>query len=261
MSLFLTPVQNINDGTFLLYKQLRENAFTSDNSFIADSPKVVNLLLESNVKIISILATKEYYDENEDLVASKDIAFLYIASKVELQTIVGHTIHHNCMAHGVRPTPTSIACLGNSILMLDAITSTENVGSIARSMAGFGVDSYMLSNLSPHPYARRSLRVSMGYISHLKYHIYTDIFLTLERLKQQGYKIFAAEVQKGSTPLWHVEVPKKWVLIMGHEGKGISPKVLAMCDEVVSIEMQENVKSFNVGVAASVMMYRFMQGS
>ncbi|MCD6172366.1 MAG: RNA methyltransferase, partial [Sulfurimonas sp.] len=61
------------------------------------------------------------------------------------------------------------------------------------------------------------------------------------------------------TPLWHVEIPKKWVLIMGHEGIGISQEVLDICDEVVTIEMQEGVKSFNVGVAASVMMYRFMQ--
>ena len=44
---------------------------------------------------------------------------------------------------------------------------------------------------------------------------------------------------------------------MGHEGKGIDKKILDICDEVVTIEMQESVKSFNVGVAASLMMYRF----
>ena len=44
---------------------------------------------------------------------------------------------------------------------------------------------------------------------------------------------------------------------MGHEGSGLSQEVLDLCDEVVTIEMMEGVKSFNVGIAASIMMYQF----
>ncbi len=44
---------------------------------------------------------------------------------------------------------------------------------------------------------------------------------------------------------------------MGHEGKGISQEVLNECDEIISIEMSSDVKSFNVSVAASIMMYQF----
>ena len=48
---------------------------------------------------------------------------------------------------------------------------------------------------------------------------------------------------------------------MGHEGSGLSEDVLGLCDEVVTIEMVEGVKSFNVGVAASIMMYQFKNRS
>jgi TrmH family RNA methyltransferase len=48
---------------------------------------------------------------------------------------------------------------------------------------------------------------------------------------------------------------------MGHEGKGISQEILSVCDEVLSIEMAEGVKSFNVGVAASIMMYQLKHTS
>jgi hypothetical protein len=51
---------NINIPELEIYKKLRDNAFTEDNSFIADSPKVVNMLLRSDIKVKSILATKEY---------------------------------------------------------------------------------------------------------------------------------------------------------------------------------------------------------
>ena len=161
------------------------------------------------------------------------------------------------MAHGIRPQSTPLAELNDTILMLDNITSTENIGSIARSMAGLGVRSYLVPKTSPHPYGRRALRVSMGYISHLKYSVYDDIFVTIGALKKNGYKIFAAELSDDSVPLQDVKIPKKWVILMGHEGKGIAQEILDVCDEVVSIEMQEDVKSFNVAVAASLMMYTF----
>ena len=251
-----TIVDDINIPELEIYKKLRDNAFTEDNSFIADSPKVVNMLLSSDIEVKSILATKEYYDEFSQLVSLKNVEKLFLVDKQEMQGIVGHKIHHNCMMHGTRPDETPLDALGDNILMLDAITSTENVGSIARSAAALGVDSYILPKESPHPFGRRALRVSMGYVSKLKFHIYEDIFGTIQKLKADGYKIFAAEVTPDATPLSQLKSPQKWVLLMGHEGKGISQEVLNVCDEVLSIEMQEGVKSFNVSVAASIMMYQ-----
>jgi tRNA G18 (ribose-2'-O)-methylase SpoU len=253
----MIDVKDINSKELEIYKQLRDKAFKSDNSFIADSPKVVNLLLQTDIKVKSILATKEYYDEFSNLVKSKNISKLFVASKEQMKNIVGHNIHHNCMMHGIRADDVELDKLDNHIIMLDNITSTENIGSIARSAAALGVNSYIVPKQSPHPYSRRALRVSMGYISMLKTHIYDDIFYTIQALKNNGYKIFAAEVTSDSTPLKQIKTPKKWVLLMGHEGHGISKEVLEVCDEVVTIEMQQGIKSFNVAVASSILMYQF----
>ena len=178
-----------------------------------------------------------------------------------MENIVGHKIHHNCMMHGIRPNETGLDELGEQIIMLDEISSTENIGSIARSAVALGVDSYLLPKQGPHPFNRRALRVSMGLASRLKINQYDDIFSTLEKLQSNGYKIFAAEVTPDATPLSEVKVPAKWVLLMGHEGKGLSQEVLDACDEAVQIEMEPDIKSFNVGVAASIMMYQFKQQS
>ncbi|WP_238536355.1 hypothetical protein [Sulfurovum sp. AR] len=67
----LTPVNDINLPELSIYHQLRDNAFTSDNSFIADSPKVVNLLLKTDITVKSILATQEYYDTYAHLIKEK----------------------------------------------------------------------------------------------------------------------------------------------------------------------------------------------
>ncbi len=256
----LINIDDLNRPSLEIYAKLRDNAFTEDNSFIADSPKVVNMLLQTPIEVRSILATQEYYEEFEDLIAQKEIPHLYVAEKKLMERIVGHRVHHNVMMHGIRPEQTTLDDLGDNIIMLDEITSTENIGSIARSAAALGVDSYLLPRQGPHPYGRRALRVSMGHISMLKTHLYDDIFITLDALKREGYKIFAAEVTPDATLLAEIKIPKKWVLLMGHEGKGLSQEILAVCDEAVEIEMVPGIKSFNVGVAASILMYQFKNG-
>ena len=250
-------VESIESEELRIYKELRESAFRDDGSFIADSPKVVNLLLQSELEIKSILATEAYYEEFAPLLEGKNIPKLYLTTKEEMSKIVGHKIHHNCMMHGIRPPNATLGELGSGVLLLDGITSAENVGSIVRSCAALGVDSLVIANETPHPFNRRALRVSMGYAHHIRTHVHKDIKESIVAFRERGYRVYAAEVAPNATMLHDVQVAQKWVLIMGHEGRGISQDILELCDEVVSIEMQEGVKSFNVGVAASVMMYRF----
>ena len=255
--MIISKVDSIDSKSLEIYKQMRDNAFSEDNSFIADSPKVVNLILQSDIEVVSILATQAYYDEFKELIEARNIPHFYLATKEMMQGIVGHKIHHNCMLHGIRPKSAELEDLGDHIIMLDEITSTENIGSIARSAAALGIDSYLLPKQGPHPYGRRALRVSMGYVSHLKTHLYDDIIVTIKNLQKRGYKVFAAEVADDAIALSSVTVPDKWVLLMGHEGKGIAEDILDECDACVEIEMAADVKSFNVAVAASIMMYQF----
>jgi TrmH family RNA methyltransferase len=253
-----TPIDTLDIPALTIYRHLRDNAVTADNSFIADSAKVVNLLLQTPIEVRSILATREYYETFGDLISQKEIPNLYVADRKLMETIVGHKIHNNVMMHGIRPPETPLEDLGERIVMLDLISKTENVGSIARSAAALGIESLVLPNNGPHPYGRRALRVSMGYVSRLKTHLYDEIIETVKMLKQRGYRIFAAEVTEDATPLMEVEVPGKWVLLLGNEHHGLSPELLDLCDETVQIEMAEGVESFNVGVAASILIYQLM---
>ncbi len=256
---FIT-ITDLDIPSLQIYRQLRDNAVTKDNSFIADSPKVVSMLLETDIQVRSILATEKFYHDNKELIEKKEIPQLYVADKKVMKDIVGHNIHHGVMMHGIRPSQTPIEEMGNHIIMLENITKNENVGAIARSAAALEVDSFIVSEKSPHPYGRKALRVSMGYVSQLKIESYDDIFSTLERLKRLGYKIFAAEVTDDAIPLQKVKVPEKWVLLMGDEHTGLNEEILEACDATIMIEMSPEVKSFNVAVASSIMMYHFKKG-
>ncbi len=249
-------IENIDLPALKIYHSFRENAFRSDGSFVADSPKVVNLLLEQSIEVKSILATQSYYDQYLSLIQNKNIPVCYVTTKEEMQRIVGHKLHHNVMMHGVRPKETPLHALHDHIIMLDEISNSDNIGAIARSAAALGIHSYLIPKQGPHPYARRALRVSMGYIGKLDFHTYSNIKTTIQTLKNMGYHIFAAEVTKDSIPLAKVTAPKKWVLLMGHEQLGISQEILSLCDDIVTIEMEQGIKSFNVAIAASIIMYQ-----
>jgi len=257
----LLPIDSLNTPNLLIFKQLRDNLISKDNAFIADSPKVVNLILETDIEVKSILATQDYYDQFESLLSTKNIPLLYVASKSLMQSIVGHKLHHNVMLHGIRPQAQQLKELNEQIIMLDNITSSENVGSIARSARALGIRSYLVPKQGPHPFGRRALRVSMGHSAHLNIHLYEDIKTTLKQLKALGYTLYAAEITKDSIPLSEVQIASKWVLIVGHEGEGISEEILDLCSQTVHVEMEANVKSLNVGVAASIMMYHFKHNS
>ncbi len=252
----LTKITDLELPELQIYRTLRDNKTTQDNSFIADSPKVVNMLLESLIEVKSILATEAYYTANRALLESRDIPTLYVAPKAVIETITGHRTHHNVMMHGIRPPQSGLEELGDQIIMLDELSKTDNVGSIARSAAALGIRSFVAPSTGPHPYGRRALRVSMGHISKLNLHIYDEIKTTLKTLKERGYRIFAAEVTPHSTPLAKLQVSGKWVLLVGHEQKGISSDILELCDETVMIEMEPEIKSFNVAIAASILMYQ-----
>jgi len=249
-------IENFDLPQLQPYQRMKAPLAEHQESFIADSPKVVSTLLESGIEAYSLLATQAYYHTHQQYLEQFPIERAYIAPKSLMESIVGHRLHHNVMMHAKKPAPTPLEELNDEIVMLTEISNSDNIGAIARSGAGLGVKSYLLPKQGPHPYARRAVRVSMGYMGHLQYHLYEQIEETILALKKRGYTIFAAEVTPNATPLSHVKSPKKWVLLMGHEQNGISKEILSLCDEVLSIEMEQGVKSFNVAIASSIMMYQ-----
>ena len=252
----LIEIEDLELPELQIYRKMRGNAFDADNSFVADSPKVVNMLLEGDICVNSILATRTYYEEHRALIERSNVPKCYVGEKQLLETIVGHSMHHNVMMHGRRPENVPLAQMGDRIIMLDALSNMENVGAIARSAAALGVDSMMLPVAAPHPYGRRAIRVSMGYVSRLQIHCFAHLEQSIIKLKALGYTIYAAEAEEGAVALSTLDtVPDKWVVIMGNEERGVPREILALCDQTLQIEMAPGIKSFNVSIAASIIMH------
>jgi tRNA G18 (ribose-2'-O)-methylase SpoU len=260
-SLPTIKVTDIDDSELTLYCTMRENMQTRDNVFVADTEKVVVRLLQSRVVLKSILADSEFYQKYEDIIRNAGIPLLYLAEKDIMSKIVGYPLHHGVMCMGVRPFQSSFSELGKRIVLLDGTSRLDNVGVIIRTMAGFGVTSLVYHENTPHPWARRIIRVSMGSVTKVNYHKSNNIIDTISKLKQNGYTVYAAETFGECIFVHGVEPSEKWVLVMGNEGQGISGPVIKACDTILKIPMTDSIPSFNTSAACAVILNQLTKNS
>ena len=68
-------------------------------------------------------------------------------------------------------------------------------------------------------------------------------------------RLIAAHPQPEQRSIHAMEFRRDCCVVFGSEGPGLSPKVLAACDEAVAIPMDAEVDSLNVGSAAAVFLY------
>jgi tRNA G18 (ribose-2'-O)-methylase SpoU len=78
---------------------------------------------------------------------------------------------------------------------------------------------------------------------------------TLRELRARGIRCLAAHPHTEKKFLAEADFKCDCCLVFGSEGNGLSPEVLAACDEAVAVPMANGVDSLNVAAAAAVFLY------
>lgn len=76
-------------------------------------------------------------------------------------------------------------------------------------------------------------------------------------LREDGYRIVAAEIDDRAIPLPEYKWEKKTAVIFGEEQAGLSEDVLSMVDDIVFIPGNGSVRSLNVSVTSGTFMYAY----
>ena len=82
---------------------------------------------------------------------------------------------------------------------------------------------------------------------------------SLQKIKNQGYKILAVSLEKNAVMLPDYQIQSPIALVFGTEKEGVSDEFLDFADETLAIPMYGFTESFNVSVAAAICMYDFKQ--
>ncbi|MES2630330.1 MAG: TrmH family RNA methyltransferase [Patescibacteria group bacterium] len=153
------------------------------------------------------------------------------------------------------------------IVIAHNIRSTHNVGAIFRTAEGFGVTKIILSGYTPYPLLKPDAR-----LPHIAEKLTKQISKTalgaesivpfeyleqpaLDDLKADGYRIVALEQASNSISMASYETPEKVALLLGEEVEGITPELLAECQDIIEIPMVGKKESFNVSVATGIALY------
>ncbi len=256
-------IDSLDDPRLAPYRNLPDRALSRDGDrFIAEGRLVVRRLLESDVPAESVLVGDKH--EAEWSAIMHDEVPLYVVPDALVRDVVGFKFHAGALACGTRPPSPTIDDLFKddpqrvTLVVCPKIYGNENIGSIVRTCAGFGVTGLILGEQCHNPFYRMSVRVSMGAVFTLPIVRCEDITADLQRLQEHHQAQLAATVAAADAePLAQASRPDRFALLFGNEAEGLDDPHLAMCDRRITIPMQLGTDSLNVAVAAAVFLYHF----
>lgn len=137
-------------------------------------------------------------------------------------------------------------------IAIENLARDFNMGTIIRSANAFGVRRVHV--IGRRQWNKRGAMMTDKYL-HVHYHESIDAFAKVA----QGKAIIAIDNVEGSIPLHEAHLPTDMVMVFGSERDGLSAELLALASQTVAIEQRGSTRSLNVGVAAGVAMYAWVQ--
>lgn len=128
----------------------------------------------------------------------------------------------------------------------------SNIGTIVRSANAFNAECVHI--IGKKQWNRRGAMVTDRYLT-IKHHATIEDFLN----DIQDRIVVCVDNVDGAIGLSSARLPQHGVLVFGGEGPGVSERMRAAAKMTVMIEQFGSTRSLNVGVAAGVVMYKWIQ--
>ena len=140
-------------------------------------------------------------------------------------------------------------------IILSSVRDPGNLGSVIRSCVAFGVERIILTGDCADPYNPKVVRSAMGSLFRVKITVVRDSLDLVNSLKEQGRRVFAAELREGAISVGDVKLSSDDIIVIGNEGHGIDPVISAACTGSVYLPISKNTESLNASVAAAIFMW------
>ncbi len=138
-------------------------------------------------------------------------------------------------------------------VVLEELNSTGNLGMLMRSAAAFGANGFVFLGGRIEAFEPRVVRASMGAIFGLSMvRMHPDAF---ERWTRDHACLVIGASPDGDVNINQLESAPTVFLLLGEERKGLTSWQRDLCSSLVSIPMQGDTDSLNVGVAGSILLY------
>lgn len=152
----------------------------------------------------------------------------------------------------------SLSKENSTVLLLDEVQDPRNLGAIIRTAAATDVFAVVLPKRETSPLSATVFKASAGTLFLVRMVLGQNLHQALRLLKKHGYWIASLHLE-GKDNLFEFRFPKRVALVIGSEGKGVSPLLIKESDFFLKIPMSKCVESLNVSVAAGCTLYRIYE--
>ena len=247
--------------------QLRNKLEPEKGIFIAESPTVIEVALNSGCEPVSVLTDSRLINGAvEKIIERCPYVPIFSAERDLLREMTGFELTRGALAAMRRPQPKSAEELlkgAKRVAILEAVTDSTNIGALFRSAAALGIDAVLVTPTCCDPLCRRAVRVSMGTVFQIPWARIGDTpsdwpARGLELLSSLGFKTAAMALSDDSVSIDDERLcsEDKLALVLGTEGDGLSKRTIASCDYTVKIPMSHGVDSLNVAAAGAVAFWQ-----
>nr|WP_296074201.1 23S rRNA (guanosine(2251)-2'-O)-methyltransferase RlmB [uncultured Ruminococcus sp.] len=139
------------------------------------------------------------------------------------------------------------------IIVLDKIEDPHNLGAIIRTAECAGAHGVIIPERRSAGLSYTVEKTSAGALEYMPIVRVKNISAVLQKLKDKGIWVYGADMD--GEHYKKVNFDGAVALVIGNEGKGISPLVAKDCDVIVSLPMKGKINSLNASVAAGILMY------
>lgn len=171
------------------------------------------------------------------------IAIVALIQYMDLQQVIDHVV-----SAGSVPM----------FVMLDGVTDVRNIGGIARSAVCCGAQAIIIPDKGVGALNEEAIKASAGALEKVQVCRVSSLLKAIDDLHHNGIKILVSEM-KSDKLLHDVNLTEPLCIVMGGEQKGVQPYLSKAADEHFSIPMAADFDSFNVSVAAGIIMYEAMK--
>jgi 23S rRNA (guanosine2251-2'-O)-methyltransferase len=143
-------------------------------------------------------------------------------------------------------------------IMLDGVTDVRNIGAIARSAVCCGAQALIIPDKGTGALNEEAMKSSAGALERINICRVGSLLKALDTLHLNGFRVYTSEMG-AEKKVFELDLAGPCCIVMGSEDKGVQPYIRKAADEQFTIPMTGDFDSFNVSVAAGIILYEAMK--
>jgi RNA methyltransferase, TrmH family len=258
----MVRAENITSAANPLLKEIRRAigrvSLTNDGLCVAESFHLLEEALRSDCRVRVVVAARSVTSAVEAHVRRLSGVRVVVLPDALFQSVAGTESSQGVIAL-IAPPSWELPQLfrGRSlVIVLDGVQDPGNAGAIVRAAEAFGATGVMFLKGCVSPFNPKTLRASAGSLFRFPFADSLEPELARAALHQNKLDVYAGvpfSSQNHTRFIADVDLTRKCALIIGSEGRGVSPDLRAGASDLAIPTVA--VESLNAAMAATVMLY------